>query len=58
MERKVLVHAAQATDELILECADSTFGGIAAMDTWWDKLEIDPFGLEKTLERGRAPFVV
>ncbi len=36
MQREVLVGAAEAGDEVVLEGADGTFSGIAAVDVRWN----------------------
>ncbi len=36
MKRKVFVSAAETGDEMVLERADGTFSGIAAVDIGWD----------------------
>ena len=38
MQWEVLVDAAKAGNEVVLERADGAFGSVAAMDAWWDKL--------------------
>ena len=43
MQWEVLVGAAESGDEMILESADRSFGGIAAVKVWRHKLEIDVF---------------
>jgi len=43
MEGKVLVCAAQASDEVILESTSGSFGGIAAVNMWWDELIVHIF---------------
>ena len=39
----MLVNAAEACDEMVLERANRTFGGVAAVDTWGNELEVDGF---------------
>jgi hypothetical protein len=53
----MLVHTAKAGNEVILECANGTFSGIAAMDTRWHELELDLLIMEELFECSRA-FVV
>ena len=47
VEREVFVDAAQSSNEMILECADGAFGGIAAMNAWRGELKINRFVAEK-----------
>ena len=42
---------------MVLEGADSAFGGIAAVHTWWNKLEVDFLLVHKVLQELGA-FVV
>ena len=57
MNGKVLVHTAQAGDEVILERADGAFGSIATMDVGWSKLEVNIF-LNKEVLEGVGAFIV
>ena len=41
MHRKVGVNAAQASEEMIFERPNGPFSGIAPVDVWRGKLEID-----------------
>jgi len=50
MHREVLVRAAEAGDEVVLEGADGTFGGIAAMDMGRDQLKVNLLGSKEVLE--------
>ena len=42
---------------MILEGVDRTFGGVAAMGIWWDKLEVDIVFAEGILHSAGAFFV-
>ncbi len=57
MQWKVLVDAAKASDEMILEGADAAFGCISAMHSRRDELEIHVLLMHKLLEDLRT-FVV
>jgi hypothetical protein len=57
VEREVFVNAAKASNEMILEGADGSFGGIAAVDSGWGKLKINNFFAEELFQRFRA-FIV
>ena len=57
MKREVLVNTTQASDEVILEGSDGTFGGIAAMDAGGSKLEVNVLMAEKLLQ-GLGTFIV
>ncbi len=50
MQWKVLVCAAQACNEVVLESAYGTFGGIAAVNVWWDELIVHILDGEVLLE--------
>lgn len=50
MQRKVLVDAAQSGYKVILESLNCSFGGVALVNSWWDKLIIDLFGLHELFE--------
>ncbi len=50
MKGKVLVHAAQASNEVILESTNGSFGGIAAVNVRWDELIVHIFCGEVVLE--------
>ena len=52
MEREVIIGGGEACDEVILEGSNGSFGGVAAMDVWWHKLEIDVFFVEEAFQRG------
>jgi hypothetical protein len=41
MKREVVVNATQASNEVVLEHLDGTFGGIAAVDAGGSKLEVN-----------------
>jgi hypothetical protein len=43
VKREVFVNTTQTGDEVVFESSDGTFGGIAAVNTGWDKLEVDVF---------------
>jgi hypothetical protein len=57
VEGKVLVDAAEASNEVILKRANGAFRCVAAMDTRRGQLEVDALSLKEVLERGRA-FIV
>jgi hypothetical protein len=57
MKREVFVDTAEAGDEVVLEGADGTLGGVAAVDARRGKLEVDVLGTEELLE-GLGAFVV
>ena len=38
---KVGVTRGKSSAKVLLECANHTFGGVAAMGIWGDKLEVD-----------------
>ena len=57
MERKVAVGRAEACDEVVLERSDRAFGGVATMNVWRNKLEVDVLAFHVGLE-GRGSFVV
>jgi hypothetical protein len=50
VQRKLFVNAAQSSNEVVLEGLDCAFGGIAAMHTRWDQLEVDIFNLEELFQ--------
>ena len=50
MNRKITVHTAQSSNEMVLECTDGLFGSIASMNMWWDKLIIDVLLCHEVLE--------
>ena len=56
-ERELGVACGKAGAEVVFPCRDGSFGGIAAMNMWWDPLEGDFVFLECLFEFGRA-FVV
>jgi len=58
MDGKVLVCAAQASNEVVLESVDhGSFSGIAAVHVWWDKLIVDAFGCHAVLQ-GMGSFII
>ena len=57
MEWKIFVNAAETSNKVVLEGADSPLGSVAAMDTRGCKLEIDSFITQELLEGCRA-FVI
>ena len=57
MQRKMLIDAAEAGDEMILESPNRAFGRVAAVDARRDKLESDRFVGEELFER-RGTFIV
>jgi hypothetical protein len=54
---EVFIDATEACNEVILKGADGTFGSIAAVDSWWDQLEVDVLVVHVCLEGVRA-FIV
>jgi hypothetical protein len=54
VEGEVFVDAAQASNEMILEGADGSFGGIATVDSGWGELKINNFFAEELLQSFRA----
>jgi len=50
MDGEIFIHTAQPSNEMIFECADSLFGGIALVEVWWDQLELNTFMMEILLE--------
>jgi len=50
MEGKVFVFAAQTSNEMIIEHANSKFCCIVAMQVWWDKLVVNAFSGHELLE--------
>ncbi len=50
MKWKVLVCAAQARNEVVLESSNGMFGCIAAVNVWWDELIVHIFCSEVVLE--------
>jgi hypothetical protein len=57
VEREVFVNVAEASDEMIFECADGAFGCVAAVYAGRSELEVDVFITEELLQWFRA-FVV
>ena len=57
VERKILVCAAEAGNEMVFERSDGSFGGVAAVDVWRSELEVDVLCLHELLECGGC-FVV
>jgi hypothetical protein len=57
VEGKVFVNTAEASDEVVLEGADSAFGGVAAMGAGRYQLVVDLLVDEEGLECGGA-FIV
>jgi hypothetical protein len=53
----MFVHAAEAGNEVVFECADGAFGGVATVDAGRRKLEIDVF-LAEELFQGVGAFIV
>ena len=45
VKREVWVGAAEPGDEVVLERSDGAFSGVATMETGWDELAVDVFGL-------------
>ena len=43
VQGKVFVNAAETSDKMVFERANRTFGGVTAVDTGWDELEVDGF---------------
>ena len=50
MERKFRGCGAESSDEVVLECADGTFGIVASVDSWRDKLECSVGVMEVVFE--------
>lgn len=44
-------NATKTGDEMIFKRANGTFGGVAAVDGWWRKLEVYIFGGKEVLEK-------
>lgn len=57
MNGKILVHAAQAGNEMILERTNGTCGSIVTMNVGWGKLEVQVFS-NKEIFKGIGAFVV
>jgi len=57
MKREIFVHAAEAGNEVVFECVNGAFSGIASVYMGWDQLIINLFGGEVVLE-GRRSFIV
>ena len=51
MQREIRIGAAQSSDEVVLECLDRAFAGVAAIDVWWDQLEVNVDRCHVVLER-------
>ena len=50
MEGKGLVSAAEASDEMVLECPDGSFSRVAAMHAGWGQLEVNGLFMEEVFE--------
>ena len=50
MERKSFIGTAEATNEVVFEGVDGTFGGIAVVDVRGDKLKINLLLMHELLE--------
>ncbi len=57
MHGEVRVAVAEASNEMVLECSDGPFCGIATVDSRGNKLEINIFFMGKFLQ-GYGAFVV
>ncbi len=57
MDGKIFVSCTQTSNEVVFECVDGSFGGIAAMDVWWDQLIVHIFRHQEFLE-GLGCFVI
>jgi hypothetical protein len=57
VEREVFVNAAKASNEVILEGADGTFGGIASVDPGRGELKVN-FFLAEELFQGFEALIV
>jgi len=57
MKGKVLVHVAQASNEVILESTNGLFGGIAVVNVQWDELIVHIFH-SKVVLKGLGCLVV
>eukprot|EP00980_Cylindrotheca_fusiformis_P017525 scaffold5497_cov135-Cylindrotheca_fusiformis.AAC.4 len=49
---EVWIGGAEAGDEVVLEGADGSFSGVAAVDSWWGQLEVNLFLANVVLEDG------
>ena len=49
VQRKIRIDAAESGDEMILECANGTFGSITPVASWWDQLKVNFLVGEKFL---------
>ena len=54
MEWKVWVHTAESCHKVILPSANGFFGGIGAVEVWWDQLVVHALGVHEFFEAGRA----
>jgi hypothetical protein len=50
MKREVVVGGAEACNEMVFECANCAFGGIAMVNVWWCYLVIDVLCLQKIFQ--------
>ena len=57
MEGKIGVGAAEARDEVVLEGADSSFGGVGSVHAGWDELWLDGVCCHE-LEKDVGTFIV
>jgi hypothetical protein len=57
MKWKIFVGAAESGYEVVFECSNCPFCGIASMDMWWGKLKIDVLFSHEVLERSGS-FIV
>jgi hypothetical protein len=57
VEGEVLVNAAEASNEVVFECADGAFGSVSAMYAGWGELKVNVFFLSE-LFQGLSTFIV
>ena len=57
MKGEIAIHAAEASNEMIFEGADCTFGCIAAVYIWRYKLVVNTF-IDHELLKGIRAFIV
>jgi len=57
VDGEVLVHAAKASNEVVLESVDGSFSSIVVVQVWWDKLVVDAFRSHVALQ-GTGCFII
>ena len=57
MNGEVFIHTAQTSDKMIFERPNGSLSSVAAMNAWWDELEVNIVGVHKVFEQCRA-FIV